>query len=107
MVAALNVDTSHEQSKLWGPKDKAALEEVRLAKLGVAGIVMDVHLERPTLLYIIRSSLVLSHFFERNNGEQVLGETGKSKTSLKCIVVQMYRSLGERCAGFSISSCYF
>lgn len=41
MVAALNVDTSHEQSKLWGPKDKAALEEVRLAKLGVAGICGD------------------------------------------------------------------
>lgn len=41
MVAALNVDTSHEQSKLWGPKDKGALEEVRLAKLGVAGICGD------------------------------------------------------------------
>lgn len=69
--------------------------------------MMDVHLERPTFLNIIRSSLVLSHFFERNNGEWVLGEAGKSKTSLKCIVAQMYRSLGERCSRFSISSCYF
>lgn len=46
MAAALNVDMSDEHSKLWGPKDKAALEEVgsaRLPKLGVTGIHGDRH----------------------------------------------------------------
>jgi hypothetical protein len=44
MVAALNVDTSDEQPKLWGLKDKAALQEVRAArlpKLGATGIHGD------------------------------------------------------------------
>lgn len=44
MAAALNVDRSDEQSKLWGPKDKAALEGVRAArlpKLGITGIHGD------------------------------------------------------------------
>lgn len=41
MVAALNVNTSQEQSKLWGPKDRATLREVRLPKLWVTSIHGD------------------------------------------------------------------
>lgn len=58
-------------------------------------IIMDVHLERPTLLDIIGLQLVLSHFFERNNGEQALGEICKRKASLKYIEVKRRTSIGE------------
>lgn len=85
---------SDKSSTFWGPKEKAALERVRTAKLpklGVTGTHGDRYNDGCTsgkadFLGHHRVSLVLSHFFERNNGEQALGEICKSKTSLKCIV---------------------
>lgn len=67
------------------------MRTARLPKLGVTGVHGDRYSDgcvsrKANFLGHHWVSLVLGHFFERNNGEWALGEICKSKTSLKHIV---------------------